>query len=657
MIRSTASDGKDDMDILDHLGSTEVRASASRPLDANATLDSRFRSGSHIGHGTSRMGKWDSQICASEHARLRDVFMQLDRDGKGYITEETLSSLIHTQNPTSGVTREKMFNMIKDLNSLCGIEDTGRPSSPGKRAGRISVVSMRPSGLPEIGMTFEVYMELMKRKDLTVWAGELVTEMTFLQEALTEAGANQMVAHLMNLRTEDLQTGQNRFAWHIKSKFIEPVVSVLIFCNAIFIGLGTDMEWVGYGYFEIGFTTVFAAELGAKVVALGPTMYFLGSDWQWNLFDFCVVFLAIADSSLLLFIGSRNVPGMSAIRVLRLARFVRLVRLFRNFKELSLMIGGLVSGMRTLFWAMVLLLVSVYVLGVMATQTVGREKEARIPFQEDLFSTVPKSMFTVFRCLANDCVNKDGRPLLAQLQHSFGWLFVLVYALAFILLTFGLFNLIAAIFVESTILNAKTNDQKIAAARHREDVRVAKKLKKLIHKFMNSTTLQNFQNSDYSVHDEITATATVLNRVQFESIIEEPDVQQLLDELDLSSSDRGGLFDVLDADGDGCIAMDELLRGMLQVRGDARKSDVVATRLAVRTIQNRIKDFEEQTLKSQSEVWESLLLMKGELAKIKAKVASPVAIDARPTLSDGVRVSLSPTQSAPPAPIHRTLHL
>lgn len=67
-----------------------------------------------------------------------------------------------------------------------------------------------------------------------------------------------------------------------------------------------------------------------------------------------------------------------------------------------------------------------------------------------------------------------------------------------------------------------------------------------------------------------------------------------MDDLDLSLTDRADLFDVLDSDCSGSISPQEFVRGILKVRGEAKKSDAVATQLAVRSMQQSQKALKEQ---------------------------------------------------------------
>merc|ERR1712098_451080 len=109
--------------------------------------------------------------------------------------------------------------------------------------------------------------------------------------------------------------------------------------------------------------------------------------------------------------------------------------------ELRLMMFGVVSGMRVLFWALVLLFGIIYFLAVILNNVLSRK------FLE--FGSVPQSMFTIFRCFTDGCNAYDGTPLSEHLREEYGVVFVFSYVLTVMLVTFGLFNLIMAIFIEN----------------------------------------------------------------------------------------------------------------------------------------------------------------------------------------------------------------
>merc|ERR1719346_297905 len=109
---------------------------------------------------------------------------------------------------------------------------------------------------------------------------------------------------------------------------------------------------------------------------------------------------------------------------------------------------GLLSGLRTILWGMVILTVMVYTVAVVLTQEVGQtpvprdaEQQGILMYQQ-LFSTVPRSMFTIFRCVTDDCTFPNGSPIVVAMMEKYGILFVLPYCFFFALIVFGLFNLL-----------------------------------------------------------------------------------------------------------------------------------------------------------------------------------------------------------------------
>ena len=75
------------------------------------------------------------------------------------------------------------------------------------------------------------------------------------------------------------------------------------------------------------------------------------------------------------------------------------------------MIQGVFTGLRVLFWAVVLLMMSMYLLGVI-TKTLFNE------YQYPEFQTVPSAMFTWFRCFTDGCSAYDGTPLQERVRKA-----------------------------------------------------------------------------------------------------------------------------------------------------------------------------------------------------------------------------------------------
>lgn len=428
------------------------------------------------------------------------------------------------------------------------------------------------------------------------------------KDILLQSDASCVVAELMCLRVDDISAPVEPATF---LELMEPVVGVVIMLNGVLIGFQTEDTYSSSGsmiYIESAFTVFFLVELFIKLHINGVCLHFGGEDILWNWFDFLVVFLAVVDTAISLLPLSNDVDTntLTVFRLARLTRLTRLVRIFRLqcLEELTLMVKGLLGGLRTLCWAVVLLFFILYVIGIFLTLMVGADTGGKSTAQQTWdherdvhFSTLPKSMFTTFRCLLIvDCVSTQGTPLLTEMTSQYGWLVPFGYTVCFVVVSIGLMNLIMAIYIENTLNNAKQADDRSKIARSRESFRVARQLKKLLVMLCSAQKAHHRYSGQELValigempHDHDAQDLSIqISRETFMLCLQHPIVQRILDDLDLPP-ERAHLFDQLDADSSGHLLPTELVNGLLKVRGETRRGDVVATLLAVRSLQNEVK--------------------------------------------------------------------
>merc|ERR1712241_56338 len=90
-------------------------------------------------------------------------------------------------------------------------------------------------------------------------------------------------------------------------------------------------------------------------------------------------------------------------------------------------------------------------------------------------------MVTVFRCfIAGECASLDGRPLMPILLEKLGVLSIIFYVACYVFLSFGLFNLIMATIVESTMEAGKVDDVKRRRQRQKEHLSLARAVQDLV---------------------------------------------------------------------------------------------------------------------------------------------------------------------------------
>mmetsp|Transcript_69034 Transcript_69034/g.214298 ORF Transcript_69034/g.214298 Transcript_69034/m.214298 type:complete len:140 (-) Transcript_69034:130-549(-) len=94
-------------------------------------------------------------------------------------------------------------------------------------------------------------------------------------------------------------------------------------------------------------------------------------------------------------------------------------------------------------------------------------------------------------------------------------------------------------------------------------------------------TMQRKSQADMAIHNLIDEEVSITRDV-FNLWLQDPTFLGLLEELDIGAANKATLFDVLDCDLSGELGVDELISGLMKLRGPNEKSDVVAALLSIR---------------------------------------------------------------------------
>merc|ERR1719191_2057042 len=122
---------------------------------------------------------------------------------------------------------------------------------------------------------------------------------------------------------------------------------------------------------EIIFLGIFSVEIAVRL-RTHRCRFFLDS---WNLFDLVVVGVGMVTICMeLLFEQNTALSFTSTLRALRLLRLARIVKLVRLFRELYLLVNGISSAMRALFWVAVMTILVILVCSIFITRTVGQRE-------------------------------------------------------------------------------------------------------------------------------------------------------------------------------------------------------------------------------------------------------------------------------------------
>eukprot|EP00435_Cladocopium_sp_Y103_P071219 s12_g37.t1 len=450
---------------------------------------------------------------------------------------------------------------------------------------------------------------------------KLMSQFQAVKEILLAGDTNRLVAELTFVRINDLAAPPEKLD---VLAYLEPVVFFTILANGVMIGIQSDPNnygWPGWWWFELAFAIFLVVEFFLRVLVSGCYEHFRGDERWWNFFDMFFIGAAISDLMLEIVGGEDSTVAISTLlRMSRLVRVTRIMKVFRLhwMKELRLMLKGLIGGFRTLVTAMLLLFAVLYVIAGLATYLLGRDQRIRDLGLESLFYNLPISMFTTFRCLAGQCDADSGAPLPSILATEFGMPFVLGYVVSYMLVTMGISNVILAVYVDITMRAAKESEATTAEQHACESLRIARTARELLKKFASAEKIfkssydatesaQTLDLTPASAHftDQVLHGRLEISKELFLLVIQDPIVQSLMDDLDLPP-DRANLFEVIDADGSGTLKVSELVQGLLKVRGELKKSDVVATSLAIQSLQQLIVEMRGEVKLAQQQIMRKL---------------------------------------------------
>eukprot|EP00931_Biecheleriopsis_adriatica_P108017 TRINITY_DN8234_c0_g1_i1.p1 TRINITY_DN8234_c0_g1~~TRINITY_DN8234_c0_g1_i1.p1 ORF type:complete len:737 (-),score=131.14 TRINITY_DN8234_c0_g1_i1:86-2227(-) len=414
-------------------------------------------------------------------------------------------------------------------------------------------------------------------------------------------------------------------------KILDVGIVTVIAINSLAIGLSLDIQPFApvWDALEVCFFVVYCFEFVIKVKVFGCRYYFLGPDMSWNLFDFgCIVVSAVelTTTYVLAHGGAKNNTRLGILKIFRLARLARLARVmrFKMFKELKLMALGLLSGLRALAWAIVLLMVVIYAISILASTF----------FADDLpeFRTVDAAMFTLFRCFTEACETYGGDPIPEYLFVHYGTVFQLAYIVITMLITVGLFNLIMAVFIDNVTKSQNQRKQKeLSETASEVETQLKMTMAKLIfeptqvykdfaakkgtlltripEEAMNRLRRLSEKGSGTSIAAEqkraadesfkiLIDSAVVITPEVFQAWLDHSEFTRVLEDADVDVSNKSEIFNILDVDHGGELSATELLQGLMSLRGDVSKGDVVSILLRVRDMIDR---FDALTGNSQAE--------------------------------------------------------
>jgi len=207
----------------------------------------------------------------------------------------------------------------------------------------------------------------------------------------------------------------------------------------------------------------------------------------------------------------------------------------------------------------------------------------------------------------------------------YGIVFLIAYLIVTCFVMFGVFNLVMAIFVENTLEAARMNQKKKQLVKQNESVRVAKELQEVVVFLLSgggpllSGPVVNTNEADVpsirkslfgrlldradsiashntglqqKLSEDQMAMTVAVTYDDFAKLMSDPRVMEKMDDLEIHIADPEKLFEIIDSNGNGALDVNELIEGLMKLRGPADKGDAVSAALMVRQMQRDIHRLE-----------------------------------------------------------------
>jgi len=396
------------------------------------------------------------------------------------------------------------------------------------------------------------------------------------------------IMDLIKGRASAMNSGQTRGVRAILSSVLFDIfIAFSILSNTIFLGVQIDyaarypnepqhiaIYIVGYMY-----TVIFGVEVVLRLIDEGYRFFSVfNRSVLWNYLDFFIVMSSLVEVyfDILLATNSENPDGMDAdqikivriIRISRLMKIFRIVRIMRYIRGLRTLVYSIVCTLKSVFWALTLMGLIIYVFGMILTQAVsdfvidGGSSFAGSDLTV-FWGDLSLSILTLFKAIAgglswHDCFEplQDMNPI---------WKFVFLSYVIF--LYFAVMNVITGVFCESAIQSAK-NDQELV---------IQEMLIKQQNYVKKLTTLFKDIDSDESGQ---------IGSGELSEYMENEMSGAFFEYLELEVDSAQDVIKLIDVDGSGEIDMNEFIFGLCRLRGAASKVDVAG-------VQHDIKMFQE----------------------------------------------------------------
>lgn len=372
---------------------------------------------------------------------------------------------------------------------------------------------------------------------------------------------------------QNYTSGRARLGEVLQSGPMETAILILIIVNTIYMAWHTD--WIAKFLYEpthevhrgieLFFTIFFCIDISLRIYVEQGT-FLNGNNWRWNLLDSIVVITALTEEAMLLVQShSSAVSSTKVVRVIRILRLIRILRFIRGasfFSELRALCIGIFQTIGSLFWALLLLVIVIFVFSVYLTQGVayylieqieeGHDDVANHELRKN-YGSLLETMLSLWKAVTGGADWEAFCDPLFQISPFMGFTFVMYIAFT----VCAMMNVVTGIFINKAIKAAEGDLELVILANNRDRKEHMEAVKRV------------FEKAD-------TDGSGCLNKEEFIHHFNDPCVQSFFTvlELDLDGVEPEQLFMLLDFNGDQLISTNEFIYGCTSMKGSARNLDL-----------------------------------------------------------------------------------
>jgi hypothetical protein len=362
----------------------------------------------------------------------------------------------------------------------------------------------------------------------------------------------------------------------VVTKCFDLLCTCVITLNAVYIGalIEYDLNNIGKDapvwkhICEFSFFAFYLIELTLKLLVF-KLSFFTNPDWAWNIFDTLLVISAIYNIIMEYVADSDATAGlmwMRMLRLLKMAKLLRIVRVMRFFRELRLMMSLISKSFRSLFWAIIMLGLVLYLFSLAFLQGVTGYMSDKVKLKQEIppdikvdielyWDSMQDCMVTLLMSITRGIDYRKASKSLEEVGQVYHILFLFFISFA----TFSICNVLTGIFVQSSFESSAEDRDAVAHEALGVSRARAAKLTEALGKWCTSKSK-----------------GLLSRRKLLEACAHDPIVSTVIDELEISEEQLEDMFDdIAKVESiNGKVPVKELANAMMEIVGPVQAGDL-----------------------------------------------------------------------------------